>query len=99
VTTAAVSSEIAIVNIVAVMAIDTLVPAAPGRFQRAVVASMAMQSRMRALQRKIRFIVIELPDQPVIRVMALPAILPQRLLMHIVLPVAVDTLAFSIVKT
>ena len=89
----AVRAEIAVMHIITLVATD----AGPGSRilrHRPPVTATAMQIFMRPFQREIAVLVmIEGPDQPVIGVVTSLALLPQCLLVHIIIGMAVAALS------
>ena len=86
-----VRAKVSIVNIIAVMTIDTAT-IAPVLFRPWLeVAAMAMQSIMGSLDLKTGLFMIELPDKPIVWVMTLLAIVTQRLFVNIIVLVTVIT--------
>ena len=91
-------SEVAIVHVIRPVTID-----APGLqflpFQQGLdMTQAAMQIFMRAFNFEICLVMVKLPDQPVIRVVALLAIRTQCLFVYVIIEVTVDTLFFDIFK-
>ena len=96
----AVGSAVAVVDIVAVMAIDTAVGGLlPGHLvEGAMVAAMAVGFPMNAAQLEVGAVMVEVPDQPVVGTMAPLAVLTQCLLMDVIGLVATVAVGFGILE-
>ena len=86
----ATGAEVTVVDIVAPVAIQTAPGAAAEALQRPVVTTAAVNCAVRIAQREARVIVIEAPDQPGVRVVALRAVRAQAALMDIVVTMTVE---------
>lgn len=92
-TTTAVEAELAVVHVIGAMTIGAAA-AQPGLSgQGTPVARVAWHVEMRTLQRKVGLpVVVELPLQPVHRVVAQGAVVRVAVLVRIAIAVAFDTL-------
>ena len=71
-----------------------------GSRRRPLVAGEALQAIVGAVEDEIGLnIVIELPDQPVVGVVAGPATQPQPAVMDVVFPMAIDALILGVVES
>ena len=86
-----VGAEVSIVNIIPVMTIYTAAGALVIFIKWFEMAAIAVQSLMCSLDLEIGLIMIKLPDQPVVRVMALRTIIAQCLFMNIIILMAAIT--------
>ena len=93
-----IGSKVSTVDIISVVAVDAgRLTVAANLVQRLVVAGVAMDVCVHTLEREVRFIVVEGPDQPGVGCVANVAIFTQRLFVYVVvgvtgLAVAVDVL-------
>ena len=98
VTAVAVVAEFAVVNIVPPVAID----AAPAGFiqflQGFVMTTVAMLFGVGMPQFEVRPIMIERPDQPVVRIVATVAILSQAFFVHVVRAMTIDAARLGIAE-
>ena len=69
-TVIAIRAKVSFVYVVSVMAVDTTTIHFFVFFQRSEVAGMTMQPFMRTSNLEVSFIMIKIPDQPVVRVVA-----------------------------
>lgn len=76
-------------HVISVVAVNALYRLLLLRIQRFEMTTMAMNIFMGSSNLEIRIVVIECPDQPVIRVMAAIAIFSQRLLVEVIVLVTV----------
>jgi hypothetical protein len=84
------SAEFTLVHVITPMAIDASPVGANVAVQGFVVATIAVDLGMCVPEPEFRIIVIETPDQPVVRVVALRAFLAQAALMDVVVTMTVD---------
>lgn len=92
-TASAVEAEFTVVHVIGAMTIGAAASQPGLSSQRAAVAGFALHVEMRALQRKAGLpVVIELPLQPVHRVVAQGAVVREAVLVRIAVTVAFDTL-------
>lgn len=83
----AVAAELAAMNVVAAVAGDALLRQACPLVQRLLMTGAALQTSMRTIQGELSpGIVIEAPDTPVIRVVALGARVPQSTPVNVLIP-------------
>lgn len=94
---AALTAEIALVNIIPIVTFDAIRGIA-AFFQRSIVTGMTMQLAVRTVEAEVGLVMIELPDQPGVGIVAYRAIRAQCLLVHIVVFVAFDTVGTGIGK-
>jgi len=91
-TATAVEAELAVVYVISAMTIGTATPQPGLSGEGTPVAGVALHVEMRALQHKIGLpVVIELPLQPVHRVVAQGAVVREAVLVWIAVAVALDT--------
>ena len=98
-TATAVEAELAVVYVIGAMTIGTATPQPGLSGEGTPVAGVALHVEMRALQHKIGLpVVIELPLQPVHRVVAQGAVVREAVLVWIAVAVALDTLRWRIAE-
>ena len=85
------TTEVAVMNIVTTVTIDAAPVVTAKPVYRPVVTGMAMHFGVRMPEHEVGSIVIEVPDQPGIGIVAIGTILSQALFVHIVRAVTVDT--------
>jgi hypothetical protein len=90
------SAEFAFVHVVTAMTIDTSPVGANVAVQGFIVAIIAMNFGMCMPESEFRIIVIETPDQPVVRVVAARTFTAQAALVDIVFTMTVDACRFSV---
>jgi len=91
-TLAAMSAEVPVVYVFTPVTVDT----APGAFAKAVegfvVTCLAIEIVVRIPEREIRGVVVEAPDQPAIRIVALRAVAAEAALVDVFVAMAVNAL-------
>ena len=92
-TASAIEAEFTVVHVIGAMAIGAAASQPGLSGQGAPVAGVALHVEMRTLQRKVGLpVVVELPLQPVHRVVAQGAVVREAVLVRIAVAVALDTL-------
>lgn len=71
-----VTAKLAVVDVVPAMAIHTARADVYLFLYRSIMTSVAMEFSVRVPEFEIRFIVVECPYQPIVGIMALPAVVP-----------------------
>lgn len=91
-------TEISIVDVVPPMTVSAA-PAGPVHvLKRLVMAAMAMKFSMGLPEFEVCLVVVERPDQPVIRVMAQRTVLSERFFVYVIGAMAVDTLTAGVIE-
>lgn len=97
-TLAAIVIEITPVYIVLVMAVDTETRARSAGLERAKMATVAMQFFVRTAEAKVGLVVVEIPDQPVVRVMTALAGSSQRQFVSVVASMTIDAIGTGVLE-
>ena len=98
-TSAAVETEFAVVNVIGTMTVGASASEPRLRNQGSPVTAVAWNFEVRALQGKVRLpIVVELPLQPVHGVVAQGTIFREAVCVWIAVPMALDTLRGRVAK-
>jgi len=98
-TSAAVETEFAVVNVIGTMTVGASASQLRLRNQGPPVTAVAWNFKVRALQGKVRLpVVVELPLQPVHGVVAQGTILRETVRVWVAVPMAFDTLRGRVAK-
>jgi hypothetical protein len=97
--TPAIRAELSVVNIIGAMTVAAAAAQARHRGKRLAMAAIAADTGVRAVQRESRLqIVIELPLQPVNRIVARGAVVLEATVVRIVFAVTIHTIFWCILE-